>query len=57
MTDSHADNMEQFFRHIEPWSRAFRSCTFYYFGVATGSEVHLCIARIRRQMACHRPAG
>jgi hypothetical protein len=50
MTDSHADNIEQFFRHIEPWSRAFRSCTFHYFGVVTGNEVHLCTARIRLQI-------
>ena len=49
MTDFHAD-VERFFQHIEPWSRAFRSCTFHYFGVATGNEVHLCVARIRLQI-------
>ncbi len=55
MTDFHADNVERFFQHIEPWSRAFRSCTFHYFGVATGNEVHLCVARIRLQIGRPSP--
>jgi hypothetical protein len=50
LTDSHADHVGRFFQHIEPWSRAFRSRTFHYFGVATGDEIHLCAARIRLQL-------
>ena len=50
LTDSHEDHVGRFFQHIEPWSQAFRSRTFHYFGVATGTEVHLCAARIRLQL-------
>lgn len=49
------DHVEHFFRHIDPWIRAFRGRTFHYFGVVSGNEIHLCAARIRLQV--RRPSA
>lgn len=50
VTDLNSENIDQFFRHVDGWVRAFRGRTFHYFGIAVGNEVHLCTARIRLQV-------
>lgn len=49
-TSDSAENIDLFFEHIDGWARAFHGRTFHYFGVATGTEIQLCAARIRLQV-------
>jgi hypothetical protein len=44
------EQIDQFFDEIGPWTRAYRGKSLHYFGLASGTEVQICAARIRLQV-------